>query len=323
MGYRLRHDEPGVGMSIRLRLAAVFTAAAAILFALGSWLFVAELSSSLLGAIDAQLAGQLSPAARYLPGARARRARRPGPAPGEYVVQVIDPAGPGPRRQPRGGPDAAAEPRPRSARPAGHRLVVTQATEDERERVMAAPLTGHRAGSRWPAVSLEAYDGTLSDVVRNLLIAGAVFVAAAGLGAYGLARAALSPVERLRREVAAALRTRQARHPARRRSRATRDEIAALAATMNELLARLQPGAGPAAGPGGGRQPRAAHPVRGAARRAGAGRPPRPEPGGTRRRGGPGQRGGRPAGADHRAAAVPGPERRGPGQPRRRTGHAT
>ena len=47
-------------MSIRLRLAAVFTVAAAILFTLGSWLFVTELSSSLLGSIDAQLAVQLS-----------------------------------------------------------------------------------------------------------------------------------------------------------------------------------------------------------------------------------------------------------------------
>ena len=37
---------------------------------------------------------------------------------------------------------------------------------------------------------------------RRLVIGGVVFVAAAGLGGYGLARAALSPVERLRREVA-------------------------------------------------------------------------------------------------------------------------
>ena len=55
-------------MSIRLRLAAVFTAAAAILFTLGSWAFVAGLSSSLLGAIDTQLAARISTAGRYLPG---------------------------------------------------------------------------------------------------------------------------------------------------------------------------------------------------------------------------------------------------------------
>ena len=60
---------------------------------------------------------------------------------------------------------------------------------------------------------------------------------AAGLGAYGLARAALSPVERLRREVAALSERDQA--PGVQVPR-TRDEIAALATTMNELLSRLQ-----------------------------------------------------------------------------------
>ena len=39
--------------------------------------------------------------------------------------------------------------------------------------------------------------------VGQLAVGGAVFVAVAGLGAYGLARAALSPVERLRQQVAA------------------------------------------------------------------------------------------------------------------------
>ena len=52
-------------MSIRLRLAVVFTAAAALLFVLGGWLFVAELSASLLGSIDTQLSSQLSRAGRY------------------------------------------------------------------------------------------------------------------------------------------------------------------------------------------------------------------------------------------------------------------
>ena len=84
-------------MSIRLRLAVVFTAAAAVLFALGSWLFVAELSASLLGSIDTQLGIQLSRASRYYPAAGPAAGRSsPGagnPAPGEYVVQVIDPAG--------------------------------------------------------------------------------------------------------------------------------------------------------------------------------------------------------------------------------------
>jgi hypothetical protein len=39
-------------MSIRLRLAVVFAIASAILFILGSWLFVAKLSASLLARVS-------------------------------------------------------------------------------------------------------------------------------------------------------------------------------------------------------------------------------------------------------------------------------
>ena len=86
-------------------------------------------------------------------------------------------------------------------------------------------------------MDLEAFDRTQRDVTRELVFAGLVFVAVAGLGGYGLARAALSPVERLRREVASV----SARDPAPGlQVPRTRDEIAALAATMNELLARLR-----------------------------------------------------------------------------------
>jgi two-component system, OmpR family, sensor kinase len=69
--------------------------------------------------------------------------------------------------------------------------------------------------SRWvalAAVDFEAFDATVGDATRNLVIAGLVFAGAAGFGSYGLARAALSPVERLRREVAA-LSERDQAHP--------------------------------------------------------------------------------------------------------------
>ena len=102
---------------------------------------------------------------------------------------------------------------------------------------MAGPLARHPGWVAVAGVDLEAFDRTRRDVTRELLIAGLVFVAAAGLGGYGLARAALSPVERLRREVASV----SARDPAPGlQVPRTRDEIAALATTMNELLGRLQ-----------------------------------------------------------------------------------
>ncbi len=87
------------------------------------------------------------------------------------------------------------------------------------------------------ASGLSSDESIQGQVARELAVGGAVFVAVAGLGAYRLARAALSPVERLRRQVAAI----SARDEASRvEVPPTRDEVAALAGTMNELLARLQ-----------------------------------------------------------------------------------
>ena len=79
-------------------------------------------------------------------------------------------------------------------------------------------------------------------MARELAVGGAVFTAVAGLGAYGLARAALSPVERLRRQVAAV--SERGAAPGAGVTAvevpSTRDEVAALAGTMNDLLGRLQ-----------------------------------------------------------------------------------
>src|ERR1022692_3671793 len=223
-------------MSIRLRLAVVFAVASALLFALGSWLFAVALSSSLLGSVDSQLAVQLGQAGGYL-----RASGRPGPsagspAPGEYVIQIIDPSG-----HVRGASADAGTALMLSASEVSQarraRILLTSYVDGERERLLAAPLPHHPGWVAVAGVSLEAVDGTLSDVTRELVIAGAGFVAAAGLGAYGLARAALSPVERMRREVAALSERDQA--PGVQVPR-TRDEIAALARTMNEVLGRLQ-----------------------------------------------------------------------------------
>ena len=225
-------------MPIRLRLAAAFAVVAALLFALGGWAFATGLSAAQLSAIDSQLTVQLAQAARYLPaGSTAGPAAAASSAPpGDYVIQVIDSRG-----QVRGtSPDAGTVPLVTAAQlgQARHgRISVTTTADEEALRVAAAPLAGHPG---WVAVageSLETYESTQSQVRRELAVGGAGFVAVAGLGAYGLARAALSPVERLRRQVAAISEGGEA---ARIEAPATRDEIAALAGTMNELLGRLQ-----------------------------------------------------------------------------------
>lgn len=222
-------------MSIRLRLAVIFAMSAAALFALGSWLFVDRLSASLFRSVDSQLVAQLAQADRYLSGGPPRPATGT-PPPGEFVVRVIDPAG----RVRGGSADSEDAPRLSAAQLAAARhgqVLVTVSAESERQRLAAAPLARHPGWVAVAAVSLEATDHTLSDVTRELVVAGAAVVVVAGVGAYALARSALSPVERMRREVAGV----SAHNPAPRvRVPGSHDEIAALATTMNELLARLE-----------------------------------------------------------------------------------
>ena len=226
-------------MPIRLRLAIAFALAAAALFALGGWLLVSSISSAQLSTIDSQLAVQLSQAGRYLTAGGQPAAA--GPPPGEYLIQVIDPAG----RVRGASPDTGTAPLLTAAELSQARhgqLTLTQLADDENTRITAAPLAGRNGWTAVAGISLESYEATMSNAERGIAAAGAIFVVIAGAGAYWLARAALSPVERLRRQVAAlaARPLKAGAGESRIEVPATRDEIAALAATMNDLLGRLQ-----------------------------------------------------------------------------------
>ena len=288
-------------MPIRLRLALAFAAAAALLFAVGGWLFSSALSAAQLGAIDSQLTAQLAQAARYLPGngTGPQPATAATPAPGEYLLQVVDSAG-----QVRGAsPDAGTTPLLTAAELGQARQAQVSATrtiDEEDTRVTAAPLAGHPGLVAVAAVSLETYDATQSQVLRELAIGGGIFVAIAGLGAYWLARAALSPVERLRRQVAAISERGDA---AGVEVPATRDEVAALAGTMNDLLSPAPAHDRARARLRRRRQPRAPLPARRAARGTRARRAAGPQRRRTRRRGAQLGGGNRKARPDHRRPA--------------------
>jgi signal transduction histidine kinase len=210
-------------MPIRLRLALAFALAAAALFALGGWLFASGLSSAQLKTIDSQLTAQLAQAGRSQPA-------------GGDPTQVIDAAGRVLSASADAGNVALVTASQLSQARQGQ-IFVTRTVDEESTRIAAAPFAGHPGWVAVAAGSLETYDATQSQVARELAVGGAVFTAVAGLGAYWLARAALSPVERLRRQVAAISErggTSVVEVPP------TRDEVAALAGTMNDLLGRLQ-----------------------------------------------------------------------------------
>jgi len=225
-------------VSIRLRVALVFTLALAVAFALGSWLFISLLAAQLRSSTDAALRTQLGGAGQYLPasGSSAPGSARPGNAPtGEYLIQLIDRTG----RVRGASPDTGYVPllNPAQIRQArAGQIAVTATVDDDPVRVLAEPLSGHPGWVALAGISLDSENGTVSTASIGLLVGGAALVLIGGLGAYWLARAALSPVERLRREVAA-LSERDTESSV--QVPGTRDEIAALAGTMNDLLARL------------------------------------------------------------------------------------
>ncbi len=223
-------------MSIRLRVAAVFTLALAIAFALGSWLLASQLSSVIFSSIDSGLAPQLTTASQLRPSAQASAHPASSPVPpGDYILQLIDPAGHVRAAGPEAGSVPLLTPSQQQAARRG-RIVLTTTVDGDPERVLAEPVAARPGWIAAAGASLEAADGTVSALVTRLAIGGSIFVLVCGAGAYLLARAALAPAERLRREAAAlSEQDPAARLPVPR----TRDEIAALAGTMNDLLGRL------------------------------------------------------------------------------------
>jgi signal transduction histidine kinase len=221
---------------IRLRVALVFVAALAVAFAVGGWLFYSRLSASLLNATDAALAARLSQAGQYLQVQRTA----PGPVvnarllPGEYVVQILDQSG-RVRAASAGAGTRPLLPATEVARARHGELAVTSTIDDDPARLLAAPFAGRPGWVAMAGVSLDDTTRTLGGVTDGLLIGGASFLILAGVGAYWLARAALAPVERMRREAAALSGTDT---ESTLQVPRTHDEIAALAVTMNDLLVR-------------------------------------------------------------------------------------
>lgn len=222
-------------MSIRLRVAAVFTLALAIAFALGSWLLVSQVRAVTLSSVDASLAVHLSQAGQVLSSSAPPRGSRAELAPGDYLTQIIDASGRVVAARPDAGEASLLTPAMRQTALRG-RVTVTTTFDGEAQRLMAAPLPAHPGWVAVAAVSLESADATTSALIRRLMIGGGIFVVVAGTAAYLLARAALAPADRLRRQAAAL----SAGDPAARLAvPKTRDEVAALARTMNDLLGRL------------------------------------------------------------------------------------
>jgi two-component system, OmpR family, sensor kinase len=233
-------------LPIRARLTAWYALfLATILIALGAFL-VLKLRSDLRSTIDREVRAsatsiRLSYAAEGSSGFRETSAavlRRSGSA-----AQVLDGRG---RVIVSYGGDLAEDPmltpRELAAALAGGPRLRDQNLGDSAQpyRLMALPVRSRREG-RLVVVgeSLQAVNEAVRKILVLLLIAGPIVLAAAALAGWWLVRNALLPVDRMRRKAERIgidqLHERLAApHP--------RDEIGQLAATLNEMLDRLESG---------------------------------------------------------------------------------
>lgn len=237
-------------MSLRLRLALVFAVGTAALVVMASLTFMTQLSSSLNAALDSGLRSRATAVAAQLandslPGQGSGGAQSgqfgdqtgQWPAPGaDEFTQVLTPAGAVVYPTGAGATDPLLSPaqlHPAAMR--GH-LTFTTMIEGEPIRILA---TGVRHGRLITVVGVATHVADAArDRARNVaLTGGPVAVLVAGLGAWLLTGAALRPVDRLRRRLDDITEHDSA---ARLEVPATRDELAALAVTMNRLLERLQ-----------------------------------------------------------------------------------
>jgi signal transduction histidine kinase len=229
---------------ITLRLTAVFAAVMAVVLAATGLFVYLRLGTELDRTIDESLRSRADDLAAFV--------QRSGPAAGssdrrrltpddESVAQIVDTAG----RVVGSTSTLLARP---VLTPAELQRALRGTTLIEREalpaldgdpgRLLATPVTSR--GTRLVIVVGASVDGrqeALGDLVRGLLVGGPFALLLATLTAYGVARAALRPVESMRRQAAAI----SGSEPGRRLPLPpTRDELHRLGETLNAMLARLE-----------------------------------------------------------------------------------
>ena len=234
-------------MPVRVRLALLFAIGAALVISVGGAVFAHELSAGLTGSLVTALRARADTVVQNLggttgpnvqdPGGAGKSARSGQPTPSDSVTQVIGPKGtvldsfgPGTARPLLSGAELARAQRAE--------LVVqrTPASGGAAELLLATPAVDARRTVVVVGMSLTTVEQARARVETALLIGGPVAVGLAGLGAWLLARAALAPVERLRRQAAEI--SGQGAGTLLSVPR-TRDELAALARTLNDMLGRL------------------------------------------------------------------------------------
>ena len=231
-------------LPIRLRLLLAFVVVmTAVLSAIGLFLYE-RVGAALDRTIDQSLRARSADVAALV--------RQAGPGPGEQgrsglqqqgenFAQVLDERGTVVESPPQFG-DRSLISDDEAARAATTVVVVPRRPlpgSDDAARLLAMPVVA-RGGRHFVVVvgaSLEVRGDALESLVTQLLIVGPLALLLSSVAGYGLASAALRPVESMRREAEAV----SAAEPGRRLPLPPAgDEIARLGATLNTMLGRLE-----------------------------------------------------------------------------------
>ena len=225
-------------LPIRIRLTLPFAVVmAAVLAAMGIVLYL-RVGSALLTSVDQNLDAQVAEATSHASEGRQRLLDRDvSDGPTVAQAQLLD--GTVVESSPAGLRPIVPE-SIRSAVTAGRRVRTTTTLDGLRGdwRTIAVPVR-LRGGAGVLVIgrSLAAREESLDRLGREFLLAGPAALLLAILAGYGLAAAALRPVEAMRRRAAAVT----ADSPGRRLPvPPAHDEIAALAVTLNDMLDRLE-----------------------------------------------------------------------------------
>ena len=223
-------------LPIRLRLTLPFAVGMAIVLATVGFFIDQRIGNSLLGSVDQSLRVQAEEVATHAERSQAPDRDR---ADAPQVAQIMR------------GDGSVAESTPSALAPILSPVQVSQIAAGARRwhsgsirgldgnwRTLAVPANvGGHAGVVVIGRSLEQRDEALDRLFDEFLIGGPAALLLAILAGYGIAAAALRPVEAMRRRAAAIT----ASTPGQRLPvPPARDELARLAQTLNDMLARLE-----------------------------------------------------------------------------------
>jgi two-component system OmpR family sensor kinase len=221
---------------IRLRLTLPFAVGMALVLAAAGAVIYLRVGGELLSSVDQNLTAQVTEAVSH--AQEGRTLLDPDVSEGPAIAQVELADGTTFDSAPSTLPallDSAAL----ANVLAGHKVRTTTEVGGLRGqwRLLATPvLVDNQTAVLIIGRSLAARQETLHRLAREFLLFAPAVLLLAILGGYGLAAAALRPVEAMRRRAEAVSATSPGRLPV----PPARDEIAALAVTLNEMLARLE-----------------------------------------------------------------------------------